>query len=67
MRYPGFASGRMVRAKRIRFLSKTFGSVLILREDVLHGGLTIGIVNVCLNCAIIGHERVLSTNRLSMD
>ena len=42
----------------------TFGSILILREDVWHGGLIGGIGNVRLHNAIIANEHILSTKLL---
>ena len=42
----------------------SFGSILILREDVWHGGL-IGVVgNVNLHASIIANEHILSTKIL---
>ena len=41
-----------------------FGSILILREDVWHGGLIGGVGNVRLHGAIIANEHILSTKLL---
>ena len=41
-----------------------FGSILILREDVWHGGLIGGVGNVRLHGAIIANEHILSTKNL---